>query len=214
MRYYFGRCRVDTLSREVTLDGEATHLSPKAFELLRLLIDARPRVVPKAELMNALWPDSFVEEANLPVLISDVRTAIGDTKAGLIKTHRGVGYGFAAEVTETHSAGDRVQPNQQVLVLVLQDRRVVLSAGINIVGRDRQAEVHVNDASVSRRHARVIIDGDSARVEDLQSKNGTWVRGVLATQPTALTDGDVVTFGGIDARFGVETSDDPVTVTA
>ncbi|MGD9903044.1 MAG: transcriptional regulator, partial [Vicinamibacterales bacterium] len=79
MRYAFGRCRLDTASRELVRDGEAVHLSPKAFELLRLLIDARPSVIAKAELMTKLWPDAFVVEANLPVLIGEVRAALGDT---------------------------------------------------------------------------------------------------------------------------------------
>jgi DNA-binding winged helix-turn-helix (wHTH) protein len=108
MRYDFGRCHLDTVNREVTLDGAARHLSPKAFALLRLLIEDRPRVVPKAELMRRVWPDSFVEEANLAVLISEVRAAIGDAGVGhIIKTHHRVGYGFAAEVREMPSHGDR-----------------------------------------------------------------------------------------------------------
>ena len=92
MRYAFGRCQLDTESRDVALDGASMHLSPKAFELLRLLIEGRPRVVPKAELMQRLWPDSFVEEANLPVLIAEVRAAIGDAGGmpcvSLLRCHR------------------------------------------------------------------------------------------------------------------------------
>jgi DNA-binding winged helix-turn-helix (wHTH) protein len=108
MRYDFERCHLDTVNREVTLDGAARHLSPKAFELLRLLLEDRPRVVPKAELMQRLWPDSFVVEANLPVLIAEARAAIGDAGVGhIIKTHHRVGYGFAAAVRETRSHHDR-----------------------------------------------------------------------------------------------------------
>jgi DNA-binding winged helix-turn-helix (wHTH) protein len=108
MRYDFGRCRLDTVNREVTLDGAARHLAPKAFELLRLLIEDRPRVVPKAELMRRMWPDAFVEEANLPVLISQARAAIGDAGVGrIIKTHHRVGYSFAAEVRGTGGHGYR-----------------------------------------------------------------------------------------------------------
>jgi DNA-binding winged helix-turn-helix (wHTH) protein len=108
MRYDFERCHLDTVNREVTLDGVARHVSPKAFELLRLLLEDRPRVVPKAELMQRLWPDSFVVEANLPVLIAEARAAIGDAGVGhIIKTHHRVGYGFAAAVRETPSQHDR-----------------------------------------------------------------------------------------------------------
>jgi DNA-binding winged helix-turn-helix (wHTH) protein len=212
MRYAFGRCHLDTVNREVSLDGVSRHLSPKAFELLRLLVEDRPRVVPKAELMQRLWPDSFVEEANLPVLIAEARAAIGD--AGLrhsIKTHHRVGYAFAADVRETRSNRDRPQTGRQMLLLLPDGRRIALCTGINVVGRDRDADVRIDDPSVSRRHARIVVDGDTAGVEDLESKNGTRVGGVAVSQHVRLATGDVVTFGGIETRFETQPFDDTAT---
>ncbi len=214
MRYDFGRCHLDTTNREVTLDGAAMHLSPKAFELLRLLIEDRPRVIPKAELMQRLWPDSFVEEANLPVLIAEARAAIGDAGVGhIIKTHHRVGYGFAADVHETRSNRVRAQARSQMLVLVLlrEGRRIALSTGINIVGRDREADVRIDDPSVSRRHARIVVEGDSASVEDLESKNGTRVGGVRVAHSVRLAKGDVVAFGAIETRFETQPFDETAT---
>lgn len=205
MRYEFGHCRIDTSSREVNLDGVAMELSPKAFELVRLLIDARPRVVTKTELMHALWPDTFVQEANLPVLIHEARVAIGDAEAAqVIKTHHRVGYAFTAEVRESHSPSGRPPASQGAFVLVLPDRRVVLAEGQYTVGRHADCDVHVNDGSVSRLHARVVIESGTARVEDLHSMNGTRVQGLPATEPTVLAVGDVVSFGAVDARFLAE----------
>lgn len=212
MRYDFERCQLDTVSREVTLDGAARHLSPKAFELLRLLVEERPRVVPKAELMQRLWPDSFVEEANLPVLIAEARAAIGDAGVGhIIKTHHRVGYGFAAEVRETRSNRDRAQTGSNVLLLLPDGRRVALGTGINIVGRDREADVRIDDPSVSRRHARIVVEGADVAVEDLESKNGTRVGGVAVSRPVRLAKGDVVVFGGIETTFDVQPFDDTAT---
>ncbi len=214
MRYDFERCHLDTVNREVTLDGVAVHLSPKAFELLRLLIEDRPRVVPKAELMQRLWPDSFVEEANLPVLIAEARAAIGDAGVGhIIKTHHRVGYGFAADVRETRSSRDRPQAGSQMLMLVLllEGRRIALASGINIVGRDREADVRIDDPSVSRRHARIVVEGNTASVEDLESKNGTRVGGVPVSQPVRLARGDVVAFGSIETRFETQPFDETAT---
>jgi DNA-binding winged helix-turn-helix (wHTH) protein len=214
MRYDFGRCHLDTVNREVTLDGAAMHLSPKAFELLRLLIEDRPRVIPKAELMHRLWPDSFVEEANLPVLVAEARAAIGDAGVGhIIKTHHRVGYGFAADVRETRSSRDRPQAGSQMLVLVLlrEGRRIALASGVNIVGRDREADVRIDDPSVSRRHARIVVEGDTASVEDVESKNGTRVGGVPVSQPVRLARGDVVAFGSIETRFETLPFDDTAT---
>jgi hypothetical protein len=181
MRYVFGRCHLDTVSR---------HLSPKAFKLLRLLIEDRPRVISKAELMQRLWPDSFVEEANLPVLVGEVRAALGDAGAGhIIKTHHRVGYGFAVEVRETRSHRDRPQSGPQWFLVLPDGRRVALGSGVTIVGRDGDADVRINDRSVSGRHARIVGDGDTAAVEDLESKNGTWVEGVRVSQQVRLAEG-------------------------
>lgn len=212
MRYDFGRCRLDTAKREVALDGVSRRLSPKAFELLRLLVAERPRVVTKAELMHRLWPDSFVEEANLPVLVGEVRTAIGDAgTAQIIRTHHRIGYAFAAAVRESPPAGDLPHTDASTPALWLLGRRIALATGTYVVGRDRNADVWIDDPSVSRRHARLVVDGDAVAVEDLDSRNGTRVRGALVSQPVRLAEGDVVTFGGIESRFHAQPFDDAAT---
>ncbi|OFW42101.1 MAG: hypothetical protein A3J29_05115 [Acidobacteria bacterium RIFCSPLOWO2_12_FULL_67_14b] len=214
MRYVFGRCRLDTSSRDLTRDGVSVHLSPKAFELLKLLIEARPRVLPKAELMEQLWPDAFVVEANLPVLVGEVRTAIGDQAAGasVIKTHHGVGYSFVSEVREVRPENDVTAPGP-VLVLRVGSRRIVLGPGITTVGRDHDGDVYLNDPSVSRVHARIVVENGAATVEDLKSKNGTCVQSEPIDKPTLLKDGDEIEFGSVKVWFIVERPDDPTTLT-
>ena len=214
MRYVFGHCRLDTSSRDLTRDGVAVHLSPKAFELLRLLIEARPRVLPKAELMEQLWPDAFVVEANLPVLIGEVRSAVGDqaSDASVIKTHHGVGYSFVADVREVRPDTDITNPGP-VLVLRVGSRRIVLGPGITTVGRDHEGDVYLNDPSVSRVHARILVENGAATVEDLKSKNGTCVQSEPITGPRALADGDEIEFGSVKVWFIIERPDDPTTLT-
>jgi pSer/pThr/pTyr-binding forkhead associated (FHA) protein len=91
-------------------------------------------------------------------------------------------------------------------------RRFVLGAGVNTVGRDPNSTVCINDASVSRAHARITIT-DRAMLEDLQSKNGTQVMGDPITGPTLLNDGDEVEFGHVKGWYIVEAQDDPPTTT-
>lgn len=214
MRYAFGRCRLDTASRELIRDGEVVHLSPKGFALLRILVDARPRVVTKAELMEYLWPDTFVVEANLPVLVGEVRTALGDQAAATsaIKTHHGVGYSFVSDVRESRSTGQETAVDGPVYVLHVGNRRILLGEGTNTVGRDQDSDVYLNDASVSRHHARIVIDSGSATVEDLDSKNGTLVRGAPALTPVAAADGDELEFGRVKARLAINRREDPSTL--
>ena len=92
-------------------------------------------------------------------------------------------------------------------------RRFVLGPGINTIGREPGCTVCINDASVSRGHARITIADDHATLEDLKSKNGTSVMGETIKGPTLLKDGDEVEFGHVKGWFIVEASDEPPTTT-
>ena len=92
-------------------------------------------------------------------------------------------------------------------------RRFVLVAGVNTVGRDPSSTVCINDASVSRHHARITISGADATLVDLKSKNGTQIMGATIKVPSALRDGDEIEFGHVKGWFIVESSEDPPTTT-
>jgi pSer/pThr/pTyr-binding forkhead associated (FHA) protein len=92
-------------------------------------------------------------------------------------------------------------------------RRFVLGPGVNTIGREPGSTVCINDASVSRGHARITVDGDQAILEDLKSKNGTTVMGEAIKGATVLNDGDEVEFGHVKGWFIVEAGDDPPTTT-
>lgn len=201
MRYTFGHCRLDTASRELSRDGADVHLSPKAYELLRSLIEHRPRVMTKQELMDELWPHTFVVEANLHVLIGELRSALGERSArtSSIKTHHGIGYSFAAAVLEARSRPRTAARDKSRIALLIGTRRVTLAAGRYQVGRDQECDVVLDDTSVSRRHAGLRVAGASLVVEDLGSKNGTHVNGRRIDAPTEAADGDSIAFGTVQA---------------
>ena len=213
MRYIFGDCLLDTASRGFLRRGAEVHLSPKAYELLHLLIEQRPRVVSKAELMQALWPDTFVVEGNLPVLVAELRSAIGSRAiaAAVIKTHHGIGYSFGVEARASQSRAQASLGGPRVL-LKIGRRFNQLGPGANEVGRDPECDVCINDASVSRSHARITLVGMVATVIDHGSKNGTKVNGTLIKAPVELQDGDELTFGQISAQFQIERRESDSTV--
>ncbi|HJU43870.1 MAG TPA: FHA domain-containing protein [Vicinamibacterales bacterium] len=93
-------------------------------------------------------------------------------------------------------------------------RRYVLSVGVNTIGREPNSTVCINDPSVSRGHARIIIRDGDAMLEDLASKNGTQVMGQAIKAPTLLKDGDEVEFGHVKGWYIVESGDDPPTTTS
>jgi len=100
--YRFGSFRLDPAKRILLRGQKSVPLMPKAFDTLLVLVQNRERMVGKDELMKALWPDSFVEEANLPQNVAVLRKALGDSprEHRYILTIPGRGYRFAAKVSE------------------------------------------------------------------------------------------------------------------
>lgn len=92
-------------------------------------------------------------------------------------------------------------------------RRYVLTSGVTTIGRDHSSAICINDASVSRHHARITVTADDAMIEDLDSKNGTQVMGLEIHGATFLKDGDEIEFGHVKGFYIVEEQDDPPTTT-
>src|SRR5213593_1120287 len=99
MRLRFGDCEFDRDTREVFRGGKPVHVSPKAFALLAVLIERRPKAVSKQELHELLWPDTFVSDANLPNLVAELREILGDDaqESRIIRTVQRFGYSFRVE---------------------------------------------------------------------------------------------------------------------
>ena len=103
--YEFGPFSLDAAERILFRDGQPMPLTPKAFDLLLVLVENSGHLVGKDELMQRLWPGAFVEEANLPNNISLLRKALGDDTSGhqYIETVPRRGYRFVAKVMELSS---------------------------------------------------------------------------------------------------------------
>ena len=202
MRVQFGRFTIDESTRQLLRNGREVHLSPKAFDLLMALLEARPRALSKTELHARLWPDTFVSEANLAMLVAEIRSAIGDDARApqFVRTVQRHGYAFHGKAADVVPA----EPSTASAVkhwLLAPLRQIPLTAGENVVGRDPAVQVWLDSTSVSRRHARIVIAGERVTVQDLKSKNGTRVKGRPAENPVPLTDGDEISFGSITVTF-------------
>jgi DNA-binding winged helix-turn-helix (wHTH) protein len=191
---------------EFTFDGDARELrrgqqlvalSPRAFELLTLLLDSRPRPLSQPRLRDALWPQTHVGYSSLAQLVTEVRKALGDTAraARFIRTVPRFGYAFVAPVIEERSAAAFIG------TLVTDEREYLIPEGACLVGRGVECGVRLPSSRVSRVHARLGAEGGRLWVEDAGSKNGTWVNGERRTGRTLLEDGDEVAFGSFRAVF-------------
>jgi DNA-binding winged helix-turn-helix (wHTH) protein len=200
MRVRFDECTFDSDTREFFRRGKAAHLHPKAFQLLEILLKNRPRALSKKELHERLWPESFVSEANLASLVAEIRRAIGEKgrEARTLRTVHGFGYAFSGDATEEKAVP---VPAADRYCLIWEKKEIGLATGENIVGRDRGATVRIDESSISRRHARIVIDGKRARIEDLGSKNGTFVDGKNVVKPHVLSDGDRIQVGTVVVEF-------------
>lgn len=196
MRLQFGNFIVDDESRQLLRDGAAVHLSPKAFDLLVALMRERPRALRKEELHTRLWPDTFVSDASLAMLVAEVRAALGESarRPVCVRTLHRHGYAFQADAWETAAQATTCW-------IVTGSRQIPLGTGENIVGRDPNARVWLDSPGVSRQHACIRIEADRVTLEDLGSKNGTCARDERITGVTPLRDGDELRFGSVSASF-------------
>jgi DNA-binding winged helix-turn-helix (wHTH) protein len=202
--YRFDDFALDTGTRRLMRGATEIHLSPKAFDLLRILVVNCARVAPKAELIDALWPDTHVLETNLASLVAEIRQALGDSAdhPRYIRTVHRIGYWFIGDVEAEDGAVADERPPVRCWV-VFDGYRTALARGENVLGRAQNAEVWIDAAGVSRRHACIRIDHDRATIEDLGSKNGTFLGGRPVQTPTSLNDGDQIRLGSVVVTFRI-----------
>jgi DNA-binding winged helix-turn-helix (wHTH) protein len=194
MRLRFGSCVFDSDTRQVFRDDQPLPMPPKVFQLLEILIGERPKALSKDDIHRRLWPDTFVSDANLANLVADLREALSDDakQPRVIRTVQRFGYAFAADARPAPPASSLAA---SVFRLVWDNREIALSEGDNILGRDAAAVVWIDIYSVSRHHAKIVVSGDQATLEDLGSKNGTFLRGEPVHGAAPLADGDEIRIG-------------------
>jgi DNA-binding winged helix-turn-helix (wHTH) protein len=199
--YRFGEFRLDVFTRRLLHGEREVHLSPKAFDLLTVLVENRAKALAKADLVRRLWPSTFVQETNLAGLVAEIRQLLSDSadEPRFIRTVHRFGYWFIGAVSEepaTAPAGVRYW-------LVWETRQIPLAAGENVLGRAPDADVWIDAPGVSRHHARIRVDGAVATLQDLGSKNGTYLHGDRVAAPARLEDGDLIRLGSVVITFKI-----------
>jgi DNA-binding winged helix-turn-helix (wHTH) protein len=194
----FGDCEFDSVGHVLRRHGRSVALSPRAFRLLEVLLDRRPEVLSKADLLEHLWPGTFVSDASLHNLVTEVRAAIGDTPhaSRFIRTVPRIGYSFHGNAHDAATATGFSGP-PAAAHLTSKRREWRLFEGPNLIGRDHDCAVSVDSPSVSRRHARMVVEDGNATVEDLGSKNGTYVNGERVKDVMPVADGSELQIGSV-----------------
>jgi DNA-binding winged helix-turn-helix (wHTH) protein len=208
--------RAHTLSFDVfTLDvsrgclrrgADDVRLRPKSFDVLRYLVENPGRLVGKEELIRAVWRNAFVTDNSLVQCLIEIRRALCDDAQVIIRTVPRRGYIFDNSVIEAHhtTGPGRASINHW---LICEGREQPLPEGRHVIGRDPSASISLRSPKVSREHARIVIEGDVAMLEDLGSKNGTFVHGRAVKALVRLADGDEIRIGAFHLTFRVLSSD-------
>lgn len=199
MQVRFDRFLLDSGTRELLRDGHSVPLSPKAFELLSILVAGRPKAISKSDLQERLWPTTFVVEKNLANLVSEIREALGDSpsRPRFIRTVHRFGYAFREALHPQTRSG-----TLSFLVKWVHGR-VAIDEGEHVLGRDPDVEIFLSSPGVSRRHALIRVSAGRATIEDLGSKNGTFVSDQRVDGSRSLGDGDIIGVGSVKLTFRV-----------
>ena len=211
--FLLGPWQIDPAACELRNGGGVVRLRPKVMDLLVAFARNPGRVLSKHYLLDMVWPEVTVGDASLTVAVGELRDALGDhpEQPVYIETIPRRGYRLIAPVTDPDA--DRVRPGGSRFWLTGAGIELVLRQGENLIGRAPEAHIRIESPKVSRRHAKIVVDGDIAVVEDVGSKNGTFVGDLRVEGPTPLTNGDQLRLGQLAALLRVVVADRQSTVT-
>ena len=195
----FGIFEVDLTTGELRRKGLRVRLQEQPFQVLRMLLERPGELVRREDLRQRLWPEvlSADFEQGLNKAVHKVRLALGDSADNprFVETLARRGYRFIAAVE-----GNPLPPPDAFSVN-WEGRAIPLSEGCNTIGREHDSTICIHLASVSRRHARIHISGETAVLEDLGSKNGTLLKGQRIRSLSPLADGDEIGVGSARLVF-------------
>ena len=192
--YEFGPFRLEPAEHLLRRENEVVPLTPKAFHLLLVLVERHGHLLEKEELLQLVWPDTVVEEANLASNISQLRKALGEGENGqrYIETLPKLGYRFVAEVREirAESAKEPAQPESIVSSLAVSRSQDLLP----------QTTSDESPSGLLRRHWRkgLLLFAAAVFVAALA---------FYVTRPPKLTEQDTILIADFDNRTGDEIFD-------
>ena len=184
--------------------GERCRSRPKRFSCSCCSLSTESAPCRSKSCTRRLWPSTFVLDTNIASLIAEIRRALDDdaAKPQFIRTMHRFGYRFVGQVDEPPAMAVRTQSAAST-GWCGNSGRFRSPKVANVIGRGADASVWIDAPGVSRHHARIVIDGGDATLEDLGSKNGTYVAGERVTTPRRLDDGDQIRLGSVVVTFRI-----------
>ncbi len=201
--FRLGAWLVEPSLDRISRDGRELRLRPRAMEVLVQLAVAAGKLASKQDLIDAVWQTEFVSDHALTQVIAELRTALGDDARNptFIENIPRRGYRLVATVTAVAASVAPAREASLPFKLEGEDGDHRLVQGSNVIGRTNDADICIDRTEVSRAHARIVVQGTTATIEDLGSKNGTYLNGERLQQPALLSGGDEIWIGRSVARL-------------
>jgi DNA-binding winged helix-turn-helix (wHTH) protein len=194
VRLRFGEFVFDGGRRQLLRGDVPVPLAPRPFALLELLLLRRPEAVSKDDILERVWDGAAVSDTSLTTAVGQLRLALGETADSPVHLRTVHRFGYAFE----GSAVEATTPARPVRALLVRGaRQIELMDGELVLGRQGAGIGDVADPSVSRHHARISISPAGVEVEDLGSKNGTYVNDRRVNGRAPIADGDEFRIGNV-----------------
>ena len=179
----------------VSRGGSSVPLEIRMMQVLVYLAERAGAVVSRRELFDVVWATEFVSDNALTHAVAEIRKALGDSARtpAYIETVQRRGYRLIAPVKGL--APGALGARQAAGWLISGASAHPLRPGEIVIGRGLDADIRVESPKVSRHHARIVVEGGQAVLEDLGSTNGTSVNGVRLESPRVLAHGDEIEIG-------------------
>jgi len=201
--FHLGEWLVEPTLDRISRDGHHVRLRPRAMDVLICLALESGKLASKQNIIDAVWRTEFVSEHALTQVIAELRSALGDNarSPSYIENIPRRGYRLVATVTPVAASVPSARDASLPFKLQGEDGDHPLIQGPNIIGRTVETDIRIDRTEVSRCHARIMVQGTTATIEDLGSKNGTFVNGERLDGPALLTNGDEIWIGRSVARL-------------
>ena len=201
--FHLGDWTVEPTLARIIRDGREVRLRPRAMDVLTVLALTAGKLVSKRELIDEVWRTEFVGDHALTQVIAELRAALGDDarNPSFIENIPRRGYRLVSPVTPVAESSVSSRGATMPFKLETEDGSTPLIQGSNVIGRTEDADIRVDRTEVSRCHAMITVQGTTAIIEDLGSKNGTFVNGHQVAGPTPFSNGDEIWIGRSVARM-------------
>ena len=196
-----GAIELDLKRYEVRVSGRALKLEPHPKDLLILLLQRAGELVTREAIARHVWGSTVhVDvEQGINTAMRKIRQALREDpdRPLFLETVVGKGYRFIGSCSRSDSDAAAIAAIDAAggCHLIWQLRVIPLVPGSNLIGRDPNSTVQIDSSSVSRRHAEIAVIDSGLTIEDLRSKNGTFVNGARIDAPVRLADYDTIQIG-------------------